>query len=88
MEYEKKYIQLSMYATSVIEDDAERCKRFKEGLREEIRTFMTACADWIDFSKLVDASLRVEKSLNERKREKEASKNAHTFSSSMHRNRR
>ncbi|KAA0060484.1 Gag protease polyprotein-like protein [Cucumis melo var. makuwa] len=86
-EYEKKYTELSMYATRVIEDEVERCKRFEEGLREEIRTPVTACADWNDFSKLVEAALRVEKSLNERKQERETSKNVCTFSSSMHRNR-
>ncbi|KAL0553697.1 hypothetical protein IC582_007600 [Cucumis melo] len=86
-EYEKKYTELSKYATRVIVDEGERCKRFEEGLREEIRTPVTACADWNDFSKLVEVALRVEKSLNERKREREASKNLRTFSSSMHRNR-
>ncbi|XP_050941530.1 uncharacterized protein LOC127149710 [Cucumis melo] len=86
-EYEKNYTELSMYATRVIEDEVERCKRFEEGLREEIRTPVTACADWNDFSKLVEAALRVEKSLNERKQERETSKNVCTFSSSMHRNR-
>ncbi|KAA0039476.1 uncharacterized protein E6C27_scaffold64G002900 [Cucumis melo var. makuwa] len=86
-EYEKKYTELSKYATRVIEDEVERYKRFEEGLREEIRTSVTACADWNDFSKLVEAALRVGKSLNERKRERETSKNVRTFSSSMHRNR-
>ncbi|KAA0035225.1 DNA/RNA polymerases superfamily protein [Cucumis melo var. makuwa] len=85
--YEKKYTELSKYATRVIEDEVERCKRFEEGLQEEIRTPVTTCADWNDFSKLVEAALRVEKSLNERKRERETSKNVRTFSSSMHRNR-
>ncbi|KAA0054924.1 zf-CCHC domain-containing protein [Cucumis melo var. makuwa] len=85
-EYEKKYIKLSKYATSVIEDEAERCKRFKEGLRGEICTPVTACVDWNDFSKLVEATLRVDKCLNERKSERKASKNVRTFSSSMHRN--
>ncbi|TYJ96623.1 Retrovirus-related Pol polyprotein from transposon opus [Cucumis melo var. makuwa] len=75
-EYEKKYTELSKYVTRVIEDEVERCKRFREGLREEIRTPMTVCADWNDFSKLVEAALRVEKCLNERKRERETFKNA------------
>ena len=70
-EYEKKYTELSKYATRVIVDEGERCKRFEEGLREEIRTPVAACADWNDFSKLVEVALRVEKSLNERKRERE-----------------
>ncbi|KAA0042457.1 reverse transcriptase [Cucumis melo var. makuwa] len=86
VEYEKKYTELSKYATRVIEDEVERCKRFEEGLKE-IHTPVTSCADWNDFSKLVEAALRVQKSLNERKRERETSKNVRTFSSSMHRNR-
>ncbi|KAA0042193.1 DNA/RNA polymerases superfamily protein [Cucumis melo var. makuwa] len=87
VEYEKNYTELSKYATSVIEDEAGRCKRFKEGLRKEIRTPVPASAHWNDFFKLVEAALRVEKSLNERKHEREASKNVRTFSSSIHRNR-
>ncbi|KAA0066710.1 DNA/RNA polymerases superfamily protein [Cucumis melo var. makuwa] len=51
------------------------------------RDVKCTCADWNDFSKLVEAALRVEKSLNKRKHEREASKNVRTFSSSMHRNR-
>ena len=43
-EYKKKYRELSKYATSVIEDEDERCKRFEEGLREDIRTPIIACA--------------------------------------------
>uniref|UniRef100_A0A0A0LR88 Retrotransposon gag domain-containing protein n=2 Tax=Cucumis sativus TaxID=3659 RepID=A0A0A0LR88_CUCSA len=41
VEYEKKYTKLSKYATSLIEDEAKRCKRFEEGLREKIRTPMS-----------------------------------------------
>lgn len=77
-EYEKKYKKLYEHATSVIEDEAKDCKRVEEGLREEIRTLVTACADWVDFSKSMEAALRVEKSVYERKREREASKNVCT----------
>ncbi|KAA0056913.1 DNA/RNA polymerases superfamily protein [Cucumis melo var. makuwa] len=63
---------------NVIKDEAERCKRFEEGLREKIRTLVTACADSNDLSKLVKGALRVEKSLNESKREREAFKNVRT----------
>ncbi|KAA0042144.1 putative polyprotein, identical [Cucumis melo var. makuwa] len=58
-EYEKKYTELSKYATRVIEDEVER----------------------------LEAVLRVEKMLNERKWERKTSKNVRTFSSLMHQNR-
>ncbi|KGN50842.2 hypothetical protein Csa_018524 [Cucumis sativus] len=74
-EYEKKYKKLYEHATSVIEDEAKDCKRVEEGLREEIRTSVTPCAKWIDFSKLVEAAIRVQINVHERKLESEALKN-------------
>ena len=44
-EYEKKYTELSKYAMTIVADEIDRCKRFEEGLREEIRTPVTANAD-------------------------------------------
>ena len=86
-EYEKKYKKLYEHATSVIEDEAKDCKRVEEGLREEIRTSVTPCAKWIDFSKLVEAAIRVQINVHERKLESEALKNVRTFNtSSNHQN--
>lgn len=34
--YEKKYTKLSKYATSIIQDEIDKFKRFEDGLREEI----------------------------------------------------
>ncbi|XP_038887101.1 uncharacterized protein LOC120077283 [Benincasa hispida] len=35
-EYEQKYIELSKYATSIIQGEDERCRRFEGGLQAEI----------------------------------------------------
>lgn len=50
------------------------CKQFEEGLQKEIHTPVTASVKWIDFSKLMEAAIRVEKSLFEEKIEKETFK--------------
>ena len=70
--YKKKYTELSKYAITIIADEADWCKRFEEGLWEEIRTLVTASAEWVDFSKLVEAAMCVERSLAERKIEGES----------------
>lgn len=41
----------------------ERCKRFERGLRKKIRAPVTTSSEWMEFSKLVEAAVRVEKSL-------------------------
>ncbi|XP_038877272.1 uncharacterized protein LOC120069556 [Benincasa hispida] len=62
-EYEQKYTELRKYASCIIMDETERSRRFKEGLRGEIRTHVTASMDRQDFPKLVEMALRVEASL-------------------------
>lgn len=70
-EYEKKYTELAKYAMVVIADETDRCKRFEEGLQKEIRTPVIASVEWSDFAKLVEAAMRVEKSIAKEKAEKE-----------------
>lgn len=41
-EYERKFTNLSKYAIGIVIDEVNRCKRFVEGLRKEIRTPVTA----------------------------------------------
>lgn len=77
-EYEKKYTQLSKYAYTIVVDEVDRCKIFEEGLRRDIRTLLTASVDWTKFSKLVEAAIRVEKSLAKEKQENETFKSEHT----------
>lgn len=63
VEYEKKYTELSKYAASVLIDERARCKRFEDGLKEEICTPVTASVNRDNFTNLVEATMRVEKSL-------------------------
>lgn len=56
-EYEKKFLELSRFATSAIGDERERCRCFKEGLRFEIRTIVTA-SRYTEFAEIVEAAKR------------------------------
>lgn len=67
---EEIYTKLSKYTISIIEDEVGRCKQLEEGLREEICMLVTASAEWNEFSKLVEAAMREEKSVVERNQEK------------------
>lgn len=60
--------------SSLASDEFDRCKRFEEGLRKETCTLVTASVEWTNFSKLVEAAMRLEKSLSEEKLEKETFK--------------
>src|ERR1051325_3609979 len=62
-EYEKKYTELSRYAHSLDTNEIDRCKRFEDGLREEIRTPIIASTAWVDYATLVETAMRVEKSV-------------------------
>ena len=72
-EYEKKYTELSNYALPIIANEVDRCKRFEEGLRREIRTLVIASsAEWAEFSKLVEVAMKVEKSLTKEKQKRDS----------------
>lgn len=73
-EYEKRYTELAKYAMTIIADETHRCKRFEEGLRKMLCTPITVNAEWTNFSKLVEATMRVEKSLLEEKTKKDTFK--------------
>ncbi|KAH9658749.1 Endonuclease [Citrus sinensis] len=66
-EYEKKFLDLSRFAISAVGDERERCKRFEEGLRFEIRTTVTA-SRYTEFIEVVEAAKRVEHSISEGRR--------------------
>lgn len=70
-EYEKRYTKLAKYAMAIIADEMDRGKRFEEDLRKEICTPVTVSVESTNFSKLVEAAMKVEKSLSEEKTEKE-----------------
>ncbi|KAL5823287.1 hypothetical protein ACOSQ3_021261 [Xanthoceras sorbifolium] len=48
--YEKKFTELSRAAPHIVENEVNRCKKFEEGLRHEIKTY---------------SALRVERNINE-----------------------
>ena len=66
-EYENRFIELSRFASYAIQNERDKCKRFEQGLRGNIRTTITAMGH-IDFSELVGAAMRVERSLVEARR--------------------
>ncbi|XP_022863736.1 uncharacterized protein LOC111383805 [Olea europaea var. sylvestris] len=64
-EYHVKFIELSKYAQVLVCNEIDKCRRFENGLREEIRSVVTAVG-WNEFGKLVESALRVEKSISDR----------------------
>ncbi|GAV61496.1 hypothetical protein CFOL_v3_05023 [Cephalotus follicularis] len=65
-QYEHKFLELSHYAPALVADQEERCQRFLDGLRPEIR-HSVATIDWNVFGSLVDSAMRVALSINEQR---------------------
>ncbi|GAV88502.1 hypothetical protein CFOL_v3_31924 [Cephalotus follicularis] len=65
-QYEHKFLELSHYAPALVADQEERCQRFLDGLRPEIRHFV-ATIEWNVFGNLVESAMRVELSINEQR---------------------
>ncbi|XP_038890030.1 uncharacterized protein LOC120079741 [Benincasa hispida] len=63
VEYEQKFTELSQYALPIIAEEKDRCRKFEQGLRKEIKTPVTSTANWLDFNQLVERATRVERSL-------------------------
>ncbi len=67
-EYEQQFVRLSQYGREIVPIEAERCKRFKEGLNDNIKLMIIALGI-IDFAKLIKAALKVERvKINEQNR--------------------
>ncbi|KAL5752145.1 hypothetical protein ACOSQ2_022652 [Xanthoceras sorbifolium] len=62
--YENKFIELSRAAPHIVENEVNRCRKFKEGLRHEIKTYVSA-VEHTEYGKLVESALRVERNINE-----------------------
>ncbi|KAH7510957.1 hypothetical protein JRO89_XSUnG0235600 [Xanthoceras sorbifolium] len=62
--YEKKFTELSRAALHIVENEINRCKKFKEGLRHEIKTYVSA-TEHTEYGKLIESALRVERNINE-----------------------
>ncbi|KAA0043557.1 zf-CCHC domain-containing protein [Cucumis melo var. makuwa] len=69
-EYGKKFMELARYVITFIMNEEDKCTHFEEGLRTSIRALVTACVGSLDFSKLVEAAIRIEKCLVEEDEEK------------------
>ncbi len=59
-EYKKEFVRLSRYGREIVPNEAERCKRFKKGLNDNIKIMITTLGI-TDFTKLVEDALKVEK---------------------------
>ncbi len=59
-EYEKQFFRLSHYVREIVPNEAERCKRFEERLSYNIKKMITTFGI-TDFTKLMEAALKVEK---------------------------
>ncbi|GAV76155.1 hypothetical protein CFOL_v3_19630 [Cephalotus follicularis] len=65
-QYEHKFLELSHYAPALVADQEERCQRFLDGLRPEIRHSVVTI-EWNVFGNLVESAMRVELSINEQR---------------------
>lgn len=70
IEYKKRFIELAKYALVFVTDEVDKCKRFEEGMRTEIRAPVTANMDWSNLSKMVKVAMRVEKCMVDDKKNK------------------
>ncbi len=59
-EYEREFVRLNRYGREIVPTEAERCKRFKGGLNDNIKVLIIAL-EITDFTKLVDAALKVKR---------------------------
>ena len=59
VEYEQKFTELSEFAPSVMVNDANRYKKFQDGLHVSIRDRLTTL-DSYDFNKWVNMAMKAE----------------------------
>ncbi len=58
VEYEREFMRLSRYGREIAPTEAKRCRRFEEGLNDNIKILITALGI-TNFTKLVEAALKV-----------------------------
>ncbi|KAL5835345.1 hypothetical protein ACOSQ4_014842 [Xanthoceras sorbifolium] len=58
--YEREFIRLSKYARDMVATEADRCRRFEDGLNDSIRLQVVAF-EFEDFTRLVSAALNFER---------------------------
>ena len=81
IEYEQKFTELLEFTPFVVADDADRCKKFQDGLHVSIRDGLTTL-DNDGFNKWVNMVIEAEKNLKEMKDKKEKFKKRKGQSSS------
>ncbi|KAL5831562.1 hypothetical protein ACOSQ4_016916 [Xanthoceras sorbifolium] len=59
-EYKREFVRLSKYDGDMVATEADRCRRFEDGLNDYIRLQVTALK-FEDFTRLVSAALNVER---------------------------
>ncbi|KAL5735005.1 hypothetical protein ACOSP7_032866 [Xanthoceras sorbifolium] len=59
-EYEREFVRLSKYAKEMVATEADKCRRFEDGLNDYIR-LQVAAFEFEDFTRLVSAALNVER---------------------------
>ena len=61
-EYEQNFTELLEFAPFVVANDADRCKKFQDGLHVNIRDRLTTL-DTDDFNKWVNMAIKAEQNL-------------------------
>ena len=69
MEYKREFVRLSQYATEWVQTESEMCKRFKEGLNEEIK-LLIGILEIREFATLANLAKKADELNNERKKAK------------------
>ncbi|KAA3480728.1 Zinc finger CCHC domain-containing 8 [Gossypium australe] len=82
-EYEAEFLRLSRYARGIVRTDYERCVRFEDGLRDELRVLIAPQRER-EFAILVEkAKIAEEVKRSERQnRDKDRGRNKRNFGSS------
>ena len=66
VEYEQMFSELSEFASTMVATNADRCKKFQDGLHVSIRDRLTTL-DTDDFIKWVNMAIKAEQNLKEMK---------------------
>lgn len=57
VEYEKLFTKFAKYALAFVINGSDKCKRFEEGLQNEIRAPVMVSMYWSDFFELGEATM-------------------------------
>ncbi|XP_016737868.1 uncharacterized protein [Gossypium hirsutum] len=66
-EYEREFVRLSKYTRECVSSEAKMCRRFEDGLNEDIR-LLVGVLELKEFVVLVDRACKVEDLIKERKK--------------------